>query len=166
MATAVAAGVALAGMTAADAATRAAGTGSGASATAASAAAAPAADGPLSLEVSGAPRQAVLKTRALVVRVRCPLTACTAVASARARLPRAGLGLPAITIQTPARTVRLGSDVPRTLRLPLSEPQLRALAGRFAGGVQTRLTVHVRAHDDAGHHAARAFAITPTFPDA
>lgn len=121
---------------------------------------------PLPLVVGGPRRQAVLESKALVVSLRCPDGACTAVASARARLPRAGLGLPTVTIHTPTRTARLRRDRATRLQLELSERQLQAIAGRFQSGQHPRLTVHVRARDRAGRRATRAYTITTVIGDA
>jgi Ca2+-binding RTX toxin-like protein len=118
-------------------------------------------DTALSVSLSGASRQRLLRQRAVRVKVSCPLEACTTVASGSARLRAvASSRLPATRLKLGPRITRVAAGTTGTVKLSLTRKQLSALRKALTAGQRPKVKVTVRARDAAGNTVERTLRVT------
>jgi Ca2+-binding RTX toxin-like protein len=117
-------------------------------------------DRELRFTLTGATTQRVLRQKSVRVRVRCPLEACSTLASASGKLGRvrkSSLSATKLTLGPLARQIRAGATT--TLALRLSKTQIAALHKAVAAGRRPTLKVTVTAHDAAGNGVTRTLRV-------
>jgi Ca2+-binding RTX toxin-like protein len=117
-------------------------------------------DRTLSFTLTGATTQRVLRQKSVRVRVRCPLEACSTLASASGKLGRVRKsGLPATTLRLGTLARRIPAGATTTLDLRLSKAQIAALRKAVAAGQRPALKVTVTARDAAGNSVTRTLRV-------
>jgi hypothetical protein len=106
-------------------------------------------DTTLKLVLSGARKQRLVEQRAVLVRLRCPLEACTTVSKAAGRLAKV----------KPVKK-RLAAGRAKALKLHLKRAQVEAIEAALAAGRKPKLKVTVRATDAAGNPAKGVLVVT------
>jgi hypothetical protein len=102
----------------------------------------------------------VLRQKSVRVRVRCPLEACSTLASASGKLGRVRKsGLPATTLRLATLARRIPAGATTTLDLRLSKAQIAALRKAVAAGQRPALKVTVTASDAAGNRVTRTLRV-------
>ena len=97
-----------------------------------------------------------------IIQARCQAEACTAVAGATGKLPRARRGAHAAgltTLRTRTVTKQLPAATTTTLKLRLPRRPLKAVRSALLAGKRPKLKVTVRATDTAGAAVARTLTV-------
>ena len=110
----------------------------------------------------GAKRQRLLVQGGLILKLRCPLEACTVAIRAAGRLPqlRGAAASAKRRLKLKPRRVKLSAGPPRIVRLPLTERQLDLIDAALHRGKRPELRVTATATDAAGNSAPAQLTVT------
>lgn len=112
----------------------------------------------LTFELSGKPRQRIVKRRHVAVIASCPLEDCTVTVRAKGRLPRSP-GTERMKVLTKPVTVALAAGVPEEIRLRLKHRQVKAVKAVLATGKNPKLAVNAQAVNAAAGVAVASLTV-------
>lgn len=110
----------------------------------------------------GAARQRLLVQGGVILKLRCPLEACTVTLRAAGRLPRLGAATTSAKrkLKVKPRRITLAAGPPRIVRLPLTKAQLGLVDAALRQGKRPKLRVTATARDGAGNSAPAQLTVT------